>query len=55
MKHFGIWIIKANSWLIDGMGIIFWTTSRAVAEAQMVRANGFGPVEVREFIDTPEQ
>jgi hypothetical protein len=52
MKHFGIWVIKANSWLVNGMGDIFWTTSRAVAEAQLARFNR--PAEIREFIDTPE-
>lgn len=58
MKHFGIWVTPVNSWLINGMGDIFWTTSRAVAQAVLERAT-FRPdnrrFEIREFIEAPEQ
>lgn len=59
MKHFGIWCIQPATWLIDINGVIFWTSSKAVAEAYLVICNkGTGnprPLEVREFIDDTEE
>jgi len=56
MKHYGIWITipkrkAGGAWMVDGEGRIFWTTSKAVAEAQLEMANcGRGrKMEVREF------
>jgi hypothetical protein len=56
MKHYGIWITipkrkAGGAWMVDGEGRIFWTTSKAVAEAQLEMANcGRGrKMEVKEF------
>lgn len=57
MKHFGIWCVEPASWMQDVNGMIFWTSSKVVAEAQLSkskRAFGMHPFEVREFIDETE-
>jgi hypothetical protein len=35
MKHYGIWLADQSEWLIDVNGMIFWTSSRIVAEEQL--------------------
>jgi hypothetical protein len=51
VKHYGIWITheRGGGWMIDVNGMIFWTTSRAVAEAQLNRQGKQDNAEVREF------
>jgi hypothetical protein len=62
MKHYGIWCIEVGGWMMDRNGMIFWTTSKAVAEAQLELSHEasvpkiFSPqgplhAEVREFED----
>ncbi len=57
LRHYGIWVTVADTWMMDDSGIIFWTTSRAVAEAQLRKTiSSFSSrLEVKEFIDTPEE
>jgi len=59
MKHFGIWVAPANAWMTNGMGDLFWTTSRAVAQAVLERATSWAgetrKFEIREFIETPQE
>ena len=52
MKHFGLWHPETKGWVRDGEGNIFWTTSRAVAEAQLEISNP-SPFVVKEFIESP--
>ena len=35
MNHFGIHHKDSKRWLVDANGVVFWTTSIAVAEAQL--------------------
>lgn len=53
MKHYGIWIKKVNKWMMNADGTIFWTTSLAVAEVQLLRTRRFfckpDEIEIREF------
>ncbi len=53
MKHWGIWVKQTptfeGGWLMDVNGMIFWTTSRAVAEAQFERHVKYNTCEIREF------
>lgn len=52
MKHYGIWIPGVNKWVTSGDGLIFWTTSKAVAEEQLKRFSWYDThPEVKEFID----
>jgi len=55
MKHFGIWCVEPATWLVNSEGEIFWTTSKAVAEAMLAKCNGaLRQLEIREFIDIEE-
>lgn len=56
MKHFGIWNVEHSTWIVSGDGMIFWTTSKAVADAYLkfCNSNKTFPLEVREFLETEE-
>ena len=55
-SEYGIWSVTHGVWLIDPSGVIFHTTSRDMAIAQLVMVRS-GPIiatwEVRRFGDTP--
>lgn len=40
MTHFGILQTLTGKWMVDQLGIVFWTTSKAVAEAQLEQMLG---------------
>lgn len=37
MMHFGLRKISSKEWFVLSSGEVFWTTSRAVADAQLAR------------------
>jgi len=51
MKHYGVWVTICENpgWLIDESGIIFCTTSKAHAQAQIDAWTHHKTAEVKEF------
>lgn len=56
MTHYGIRVRESGGWMTDDSGIVFWTTSEAVAVAQLRKSlggfGGPGALEVRAFEET---
>lgn len=57
MKHYGIWTVKDSAWVRNMDGMIFWTTSMAVAQAQLELMAPMPdyPCEVKEFSEDIKQ
>lgn len=52
MKHYGLW--NEYGWMLLDTGQVFWTTSLAVAKAQLEFSNSVGVPpwwEIKEFED----
>jgi hypothetical protein len=54
MKHYGLQHTATKKWLMDSGGIIFWTTSKKVAEEQLKLTNTPPNFKVCEFVDDNE-
>lgn len=48
IPHWGIWSKAKESWMVNDSGIIVWSTSRTVMQAQLNRDGQVGD-EVRAF------
>jgi len=51
MKHYGLWNEEIKAWMMDSNGIIFWTSSSVVAQAQLDLISNPTGWLVKEFID----
>jgi hypothetical protein len=55
ISHWGIWIKAKKTWLVDSSGVIVWSSSKAVmdaqvaTDAQLTSDREAGNLEVREF------